>query len=613
MKKFLLFSAAALAAAAATAATPAGVRVFDRSAQRVVNPVRKGVVLNADKSLEIARPLNAKEAAMRRSFTPLTVNRNANVVSRADEGETEEVVAHPYWIPEMPNYIGFLSLGNGDGTYLSYNNGGGDISELHQPCYTPVHYINASTVAEETDITTAFTWEYPDFSTMAMVDTVTPYLTIEPQPYYSDAGGFMNLSFADQVYEGPRYIIYGGTNYFFETDAQGNVLEAYPQCALPFNIGDPANEIGYASYFTINDAQWSQIYGAEIHQKGIGNILPAPEHPYGVTSIMMRCVINQMVSDSLRVSITKLGVEEETGRYYLDGELGYGYLTREEVESMMKAGYYRLLDIPLIEEYDGERYETWINIDSPVMITISGIDAAAGDQIYLCSAFTTDEDLITFGDTSVNWLEYNGKDLLLSAQLSYTNGKSNLGMALGLNNMYTFLDPETEATAYTSAPAEYVIPNEGGEVVLTYSPFYDLQELGAAEGEGAYEWWFDNYGEYNMEDGTQTCTISVDPLPEGVEGRQSTIRIEIPGAYRDIVVKQGNPAGLDAIQVAAADVKIAGGVITVNGRGNVEVYSLSGRKVKSAVSNGTVTIDANNLPAGVYLVKVGNKVAKIVK
>lgn len=609
MKKFLLFSAAVLTAAAATAANPAGVRVYDRDAKSVATDLFEGKMLKADNSVNIARPVPAANAVLRSGnpfFKDLTAPAAA---SRAGEEETDTVIDHPFFFPQLQNYVGYLVIGGGDATYLIFEDAEGNtvpISRLAQPVYTELRYSNASTVSDIANIDSAFTWYYSDYNVMAEVDTVAVSLTTPPQPY-TGRPNWVVLQMNDSLfYETASQVYYGGTNYYAEEE------NVYTQGTFPFNLGDPANTIAYASYFALNSTLWSQIYNAQIGVTEIGNVLRAPEHPYGVTSVIVRGVFDKMVSDSLVVNITKLEVDAD-GRTKFGEVLGSGYLTRAEIEAGMKANYYRCYEIPLCEIVDGERVETWINVDCPVFVSISGVSAEAGDEIYLCASFTADEDILNYCSTAALKAKYNGSDLLLDASLTFNNGKTNTAFAVGLDNMYTFLDPATEATAYTSAPAEYTVPNEGGDIELVYEPYYDLQSVAYADGEGCYEWWYDNYGDYNEETGQQTCTITVDALPEGVSGRQSKVRIEIPGAYRDIVITQGAVSGLNAIQASAADVKIANGIISVNGRGNVEVYSLSGRKVKSAVSNGSATIDANNLPAGVYLVKVGNKVAKVVK
>jgi hypothetical protein len=51
--------------------------------------------------------------------------------------------------------------------------------------------------------------------------------------------------------------------------------------------------------------------------------------------------------------------------------------------------------------------------------------------------------------------------------------------------------------------------------------------------------------------------------------------------------------------------------------GKAEIYNVNGTLVETrraaSLQGGTITINIGHLPAGIYIVKVGNKVAKVVK
>ena len=117
--------------------------------------------------------------------------------------------------------------------------------------------------------------------------------------------------------------------------------------------------------------------------------------------------------------------------------------------------------------------------------------------------------------------------------------------------------------------------------------------------------------------GVVNATFTVQPLPEGVTGREATIEISYLGATLNIHVQQGE-SGVKDVEVKSAQyVNVVGNDFVVKATSDVtkaEVYTAAGVKVAEAAVNGTATINAAGLAHGVYFVKLNNgKTVKVVK
>lgn len=560
MKKYLLLSLAVGSVLNMAAVQPA----LDNADKTAL--IGKSAVKSDFSASKMNMPLSLKNSNVKSKYSLV------NGVSSVAKAPVSEENQPYYLLPAASLYFGYIPQDDGAGIgYIQYQDGS-ILSEVFGPAFAEQNWINVSSYAEGTDFTKAFTWNFLDpeanyeVATNNEIDLTTNY-------GYAEVDCPV-LEFDEKDYQAALAARFGGTCY------QRLQSETVITPSMPFNPGDEDNDFAYSRYYTINGEEWGQIYGVPegeaLNHLGVGMVMDQPTHPYGLFSVYFCGVVTNYVSERMNVNVYELSVDDDK-RYVLGDVIASGYLDKENIPVDQQKYVY--FPIPLMVE-DGElSYETYVNIDTPVLIVFDGFDTAAGDEVYLGGAYTTDTFQETFG-TAVNLVEFRDQKLIMNSALSFQSGEVCGNLAIGLNNVYGFMDPETEATAYEK-PEVWNVPAEGGSKTFVYSPLYDLAELGIVEGDGAFEWWEAMAAAYNEDAGTQSVEITVEPLPEGTAGRWTTATISIPGAYRKISIIQGEVAGIDnvtAVEKAELD-------------WNAPVYNVMGQKVSKgftgiAIQNG---------------------------
>ncbi len=523
----------------------------------------------------------------------------------APSGELTEDTPY-YLLPDAVFYSGYLITEDGQGFMCPTSQDGTAVVNILAPAYTPLTWYNLSYIASEQ--LPEFNWLYytVDYDAMELVEaTSTDINLVTPAmpylQYYSPT-----LYIGDKSFTQGSYTTFGGSNYFQFSDGS-----AYVAASLLHDIADNTNyEYSYSSLFTKDSAIWSEIMETEVTVDGLGVIIPKPAHEYGIVGVTFIGYIPQYVSESMKAEIYELTeiVDEEAGTvsYQLGEKLAGGYLPKDYIPT--SETNWVNLEIPLIEE-DGElSYSTYLNVDGPVYVQITGFDAAAGDQVYPLTTFTSN-DACLYSSASV--LNINGS-LIPSYGIQFTDGSFATNFLIGVDAYYTWLNDADEETKKVE---NLVADVDGDEFTYSWAGYFDLAgEVSVIAGEGLYDWYQVEVSEAD-ENYANGLSIIVDALPAGVTGRQDTLTIEVPGAKRTFIISQGDAAGIDNVadDAAKADAKIVGDNLVVAGQGNVEVYNVAGQLVKSAVAEGEATIGVSDLAKGVYVVKVGNATAKVVK
>lgn len=570
MKKYLLLSLAAGTMLSANAATPLSVNesMVDHQSQVIS---KENVTL--------------KPLAFSNASTKISKDKSFKFFKKVNVAKAgQDAQGNPYYIvPEANLYKGFSIREDHMGFYSLQYSDGTAISEMLAPAYAKQLWVNYSTV-NDTDNLPTFTWTYTDpvtnpdgtWGKEASTNTINFEAPVYPfaQVYAPE------LALGNDSYSASRAICYGGTGY--ETIQNTSVL-----CGLlPFNISE-GHSLSYADIFAANTNTWrSEIFEegtsneilSSFTADGIGQLIGKPAHPYGVTSVLFYGSVTKFTSAQISCSIYEAIIDEE-GNVSVGEKLCGGYLPKEEIP--VSSTNWVNFEIPLMEEDGDLSYPTYINIDTPVIITIDNL--ADGDEAYLAAQFIdkTDENAIELSN-SVLLCTLQGEKMLLDTKFNWSSGKVNCNFTLGLNMMYTWMDSETEETAYEK-PEVWNVPAEGGSKTFVYSPFYDLNDLGVVEGEGSFEWWEAVPEEYDKTAKKQGVTFTVDPLPAGVTGRWTTAKISIPGSYRKISIIQGEVTGIDNVTV--------GGAEKAELDWNAPVYNVMGQKVSKgftgiAIQNG---------------------------
>lgn len=73
------------------------------------------------------------------------------------------------------------------------------------------------------------------------------------------------------------------------------------------------------------------------------------------------------------------------------------------------------------------------------------------------------------------------------------------------------------------------------------------------------------------------------------------------------------PTAIERLPQTSADLKVANGVLRVNGDGLLRIYNASGALQRMAKVDGSANISLDNLPAGTYIINLGKQTIKVVK
>lgn len=322
-------------------------------------------------------------------------------------------------------------------------------------------------------------------------------------------------------------------------------------------------------------------YYTDAYMTRFGAYLEKPAKTFGLDSIVITGGFDSFKDEGIVVDIYE--AEPVAGKilYTLGKRIGGGFLPAEKVR--VDPGYIYPTVIPMTDE-EGE--PSFVNIDTNVIILVGGFSTKNGSTMSLyqfvapytkteAGAYTSvksspltslhncvieiadetgviDVRYVTPGSSNANKINFRG----IGWFMQYYGGYTTLGV-----------EDEPEGTFDMEVGAE------GGEKEFTFNPYYDLSTDGKFTGEGANDWVLFEVGDPDLVDYSQTVTVMVDPLPEGVSSRETTVYVEISGAKQAINIKQG---GTSAINEVGADSEVVA----------TEYFDLQGRALKAAPEAG---------------------------
>lgn len=73
------------------------------------------------------------------------------------------------------------------------------------------------------------------------------------------------------------------------------------------------------------------------------------------------------------------------------------------------------------------------------------------------------------------------------------------------------------------------------------------------------------------------------------------------------------PTAIETMAVESDNLQIAGGVLNAKGNGLLRIYNAAGALQRMAHVEGDAKINLGNLPAGVYIINLGNQTIKVKK
>lgn len=304
--------------------------------------------------------------------------------------------------------------------------------------------------------------------------------------------------------------------------------------------------------------------------ESIGNYYPQPASVYGITGLVLGCMIHDYKSPELRFDIYKVTPKEVTrswtSGFKCDGvnltlgeRLGGGYLTKDEIPVSGEKNTWQNLYIPVREQIGEYIMDSFVNVDCPIVIMLSGF------KVVKDASGNFSGDLVRPG---LAW-QYNAMVGCNAVYKGTYNGKSQFqtwnsrlwGSAPG--SYYQIcsykMGPQVICSeiALEDVDYTYTAPAEGGTMTFDFQPStntsvfdwpkIDLGMDGIIDGDGAYDWYDVEVAEMDEKTGIQTVSVKVNALPAGVNGRSSDLKISVPGCYQVIKISQGNVSGIDNI------------------------------------------------------------------
>ncbi len=397
----------------------------------------------------------------------------------------------------------------------------------------------------------------------------------------------------------------------------------------------------YAGASTTSSYSWTYYTGAKdvdgttgkwFGRNGSGyNLLGAgfekPEHPYVLNKVYAKVSLLKVKSGKTATLTAKVYKLDELKQY---DTTAVKYTTDEIAkleENLIATGTCTVdentsentvLEFPLSTEIEGIPMEVTPEIDSPILVCITGYN----DENISDITFTITSDKTNEGHGEVCYIGAAEGSVPTKIYGLHNFFKSGADM---YNGMSILLDIETPFIVYnySTETGETTFPAAGGsKSVEIYSQkvsedwnltledgsdLPDWLEVSLADGEGENE-------------GLVTATFKAAAYPSTqTGGRRADVKLGFPGAHLTYIVRQNDQSGVADVVVEGVQAYIANGNIYVNVKGGekageLNVYSVAGQLVKTAqLSQGTNIIPAEDLAKGAYLLQYNGKTVKVVK
>ena len=341
-----------------------------------------------------------------------------------------------------------------------------------------------------------------------------------------------------------------------------------------FNNLSAAGAMEYGMVYFSNIALGAKYFGdSDATIDRFGAYLAAPAKTFGLSAIAVRLVIDAFAAERMTFDIYEAEPIAGKVTYQLGERIGGGYLDGSEIKA--DAQNYVDLILPVMEGEDGLESESFVNIDKSVVILIGGFKNDENTQVsmpmYVAPSSSPlagmNKNVVAEFSEPLNYVRYITPGSSNNAGVKFVGAT----WAMQYIGQYATLLNGDEPEGYFDMD----VPAEGGSKTFTFNGYYgNIAESGKFTGEGANDWVLFDVAEMNEETYAQDVTVEVDPLPEGVEGRKTTVYVEICGAKQAINITQGTVSGIDEVGADSSEV-----VAT-------EYYDMQGRALKAAPEAG---------------------------
>ena len=292
------------------------------------------------------------------------------------------------------------------------------------------------------------------------------------------------------------------------------------------------------------------------------------------------------------------------------GVIGQAVLTGDQINE------FPALSKGTIGSYKNLRFNLEVPVvaNGNILVLISPYNLDANDAVAFPFMASTDENV--WGNSVVYMYVYNSEEAGGTYDTFYNlnafpirEGGHFAGLIMNLGAAYSYM----EAPAYNGSTIE--LPYTGGEYKLDIRSMFGPENWAVTDNYVTKASWVSLAAEKDANESDLYHTTLTFAENAGDE-RESEVFITQAGSRVALnVVQAANPtASVSDIAVDnAMTVGINGSTIIVNGvSGEVCIYSTTGLKVASAVAEGSVSFDASSLAHGVYVVRNGDSVVKVI-
>jgi hypothetical protein len=499
-----------------------------------------------------------------------------------DDSSSDGVVWTPcYRLPAGTFYAGFIA---GYSASPMYSLSGSRY--IYTDAFSEHKWTNTSSYNEGTATSLpTFNWSYSVVNSAGTAletkTATTTNLTTPAIGFYKNVA-VPSLTIGDETFQ-PIY-----EEYSQDSDGNYYVSSTTPAVFQPYgdsfyNFGTSIGTLPVAQYpWDTNNMEKGGWYsdikkGATVNFEdgaqtvnGYGLYVGQPAAPWGLEGITFLGYIPSYSDTDLSFSVytvrdSSYVYEGETYTKTLVGErIGGGSLAKADI--ITNSEQYTNNYIPVIEGEGETTYESFLNIDQPVYIQIEGYDNSSVNPWGAMSVSTN----IKFLNASNNYYESLGDEkwLFNVKNFSFSGGYTIGGLGIGVVSAHSFFNQDGD-----SSDKEFVASTSGESKTFTFTPYYDIASVSKYDGEGLDEWYTVDIADINTTDYTQNVTVTVKALPEGVTGRSSVLKLELPGAVQNINITQGE---VNAVNTVVADAETVG----------VEYFNMQGQKLAQEPANG---------------------------
>ncbi len=272
------------------------------------------------------------------------------------------------------------------------------------------------------------------------------------------------------------------------------------------------------------------------------------------------------------------------------------------------------LEAPL--NYKNLRFEFPVPVvaDGSILVLLQPLKTVGEDKIVLPYMKSSDDNVWS---TSVVYMmvyesEENGGtyDTFYSLNAFPMASGHFAGITMSLGAYYSYMD------LLDYSGDTYEIPTEGGEIKLDIKAMYEPETWKLTANRVTECTWANFTAQKDaIEENLYHVNITISANEEP-EARDVELFVTQSGAHVGVKVRQdGDNSGVENVSLGsgAMIVNVANGILSVRRvNGEVSIYSIAGEKVASKIAEDKADFDITSLSSGVYVIRSGSSVAKII-